>query len=112
MLAWPDPLRSAWYIDYKSRRDLLTDVFVRYRPGYSRKGAKPTPTDHSLGEVIKWEAECSALCRLVDHLSDSLRRGKHIRDSFEITSNGKIEVRPHIRTRPKKRRTKPSTATE
>ncbi len=96
-------LHSAWYIDYKSRKDLLSDVFVRYRPGYSRKGAKPTPTDHALAEVIQWEAECSTLCRLVDHLSDSLRRGKKIENSFEMTSKEEIEIRQNIRTMQKER---------
>ena len=104
-------LHSAWYIDYKSRKDLLADVFVRYRPGYSRKGAKPTPTDHPLGEVIKWESECSNLCRLLDHLSDSLRRGRPIRDAFEISGNGDIEIRSTVRTAPKQGQTKPSNAT-
>jgi hypothetical protein len=86
-------IHSAWYIDYKSRGDLLTDTFVRYRPGYSKHGAKTSPTQHSLAEIEEWTNEAEDLQQLIRHLGECLRQGRSIEDGFEIDADGRVRVR-------------------
>lgn len=86
-------IHSAWYIDYRSRPDLLSNVYVRYRPGYSKKGAKPTPTKHPITEVERSDKECHQLADLLDHLNDCLRMRHRIRDYFETVGKTEIKVK-------------------
>jgi hypothetical protein len=87
-------IHSAWYVDYKSRQDLLSDTLVRLRPGYSKHGAKPSPTKHPLAEIEEWTDEARELEELVTCLYHRFNRGHRIKDYFEIGADGEVQARP------------------
>jgi len=80
-------LHAAWYIDYKSRPDLLNDVFTKYRPGYAKFGAKPTPTKISITEVETSAKECRDLMDFFDCLNGCLYRAKPFTEFLQLSEN-------------------------
>ena len=62
-------LHSAWYIDFRSTADLLTDTYTKYRPGYSKEGAKPSPTKYSIKAVEVAAAETQTLSQFISCLN-------------------------------------------
>lgn len=87
-------IHSAWSSDYKSIQDLLSDTFARYRPGYSKRGAKPALTKYSLAKIEKWTNEAENLQRLVWGLGLCLWQRERIKDRFKIDADGKAQFRP------------------
>jgi hypothetical protein len=87
-------LHSAWYIDYKSRADLLTDTYTKYRPGYDKAGAKPTPTKHSIEEVERAAVGCLTLSELISCLQSCILMNKQFGDYLHMVDRQAAFIDP------------------
>lgn len=77
-------IHSAWYINYKSQEDILSDVLTAVKPGYSKKGAKPSPYKYPLSEIEEWTEEAQYLSVVISQLGTCIYVGHRIEDHFEF----------------------------
>jgi len=77
-------IHAAWFIDYKNPEDLKSGLLTQYKPGYSKKGAKESPSKFPISEIKAQIDESDKLNDLIHELNMCLYSGTQIQKRFGI----------------------------
>ena len=86
-------IHSAWFIDYKNRKALRAKMLTGHKPGYNKKGAKPSWFNYPISEIKKMIKEANVLSDLVHQLGICIYTNHGIEPCFKLYKNRNVRLK-------------------
>ena len=100
-------LHCRWCIDFKDLQDIRELLLTGYKPGYSKRGTKPSPFKFPISEIKKLIRIIRELDDLIYQLNLCIYAGRAIGSRFQLNSKGQAIATRSIMDffeKPKKRK--------